>query len=577
MSESIQAKRWLLLRHDIVLLGIMMVLAACGLIYEYLLSHYAGRVLGVMESTIYAMIGIMIVAMGLGAWCAKWFKSPFTVFAWLEISIAFLGASSILIIAGLIATTDKLPELISSTYNLPPDTVITGGVFEQLQSVSRTLPYIFGFVLGLLIGMEIPLIARIREQVYGIHLENNVGTIYGADYIGAGVGAFIWVSYMLTIDIILAATLTALLNIIAGSIFLFRYWKSIRFGKMLVIAHLLLLALLVLIVDSGSRWMSEFSNVLYRDQVVYQTQTKFQNITFTERSLGVTKQPVIDMYLNGRLQFSSQDETVYHSMLVYPAMLASARREKVLIIGGGDGLALRDVLEWNPEQVTLVDLDRGLVELYSNRFAISLDERSKGLRKRLIELNKGAFDDPRVEVIFGDAFIEIESLLSQQQHFDTIIIDLPDPSHPDLNKLYSDYFYARIRQLLSGDGVMVVQSTSPFHAKDAFISIGKTVKNAEFLHVEQYRQNIPSFGEWGWTIATKMGASAKSRLEQQASLVVNSPYVTRDILLGAFAMPAGFYQNVQEVKVNYLGSGVIYQYHTEAWQKDVGVFAPISN
>jgi spermidine synthase len=572
MNVNQPNRRWLLIRHDIALMGIMMVLAACGLIYEYLLSHYAGRVLGIMETTIYTMIGLMIVAMGLGAWCAKWLKDPFSAFAWLECLVALLGVTATLFIASIIALTGLLPELLADSFNLPPDVVIKGGIVEQLQYYSRFLPFIMGFLLGLFIGMEIPLIARVREAVYGQHLENNVGTIYGADYIGAGIGAFIWVSFMLALEITTAAVLTALLNVIAGSIFLFIYWSKIANRKVLVGIHLSLLVVLGIVADSGARWMSEFANVLYRDQVIYQDNTQYQNITFTQRSFGQNSS-VIDMYLNGRLQFSSQDEAIYHAMLTYPALMASARQQRVLIIGGGDGLALRDVLQWNPQQVYLIDLDPGLVSLFSERFANKEVESAAAIRTQLMRLNQASFEDPRVKVIFGDAFIEIEKLLESQLKFDSVIIDLPDPSHPDLNKLYSDYFYARVKQLLSADGAMVVQSTSPYHAKNAFQSIGKTVKAAGFLQVEQYRQNVPSFGEWGWTIATLAGKAASHRIQEYSELPFPNDYLTIDILNGAFALPADFYSQLEYIKTNHLGSGVIYQYHTQAWQRDVGVYS----
>jgi len=145
----------------------MAVLAGCGLIYEYLLSHYAGRVLGSVESAIYAMIGTMIVAMGLGAFLARWFKDAFTAFAWLESIIALVGMGCILAIAGVIAVSYSLPHLFSSIFNLPPDVVLNGYVFQKLQEWSRFLPYVFGLILGLFIRMEIPLIARIRQHVYG--------------------------------------------------------------------------------------------------------------------------------------------------------------------------------------------------------------------------------------------------------------------------------------------------------------------------------------------------------------------------------------------------------------------------
>jgi len=154
---------------DVLLILTMAVLAGCGLIYEYLLSHYAGRVLGIMESTISAMIGLMIVAMGLGAFAARKIQCAFNGFVWLELTIAFLGSSSILIIGGLIALTQTFPEILGSMFNLPPDAYPRGGLFKQLSFIAFNSPYFFGLILGFFIGMEIPLIARIREEIHQKH------------------------------------------------------------------------------------------------------------------------------------------------------------------------------------------------------------------------------------------------------------------------------------------------------------------------------------------------------------------------------------------------------------------------
>ena len=208
-STPSSAQKKQLRLHDITLIGIMGVLAMCGLIYEYLLSHYAARVLGAVESTIFAMIGIMIVAMGIGAYSARWFKAPFTAFAWLEAIIAFIGMTMILVIAGLIALSEGLPYILSQVFNLPPDFILDGDILQTLQTLAATTPYIAGFLLGAFIGMEIPLIARARQSLYETHLENNIGTIYGADYIGAGIGAAIWVLFLLSMEITTAALITA--------------------------------------------------------------------------------------------------------------------------------------------------------------------------------------------------------------------------------------------------------------------------------------------------------------------------------------------------------------------------------
>ncbi|OUS67929.1 spermidine synthase [Pseudoalteromonas sp. A601] len=553
-----------LLGHDFLLITVMAVLAGCGLIYEYLLSHYAGRVLGSVESAIYAMIGTMIVAMGMGAFLARWFKDPFTAFAWLESLIALVGMGCILAIASVIAVSYSLPHIFSEIFNLPADTILNGYVFQKLQEWSRFLPYVFGLLLGLLIGMEIPLIARIRQHVYGRFLENNAGTIYGADYIGAGIGAAIWVSIMLAMPIMQAAAWTALFNIIAGLAFLWRYHSYVRFAKLLLVCHVALLVLFGFILVLGSSWMKDLSNVLYKDKVIYSEATKYQHLVLTERLSRNQPDPITDLYLNGRLQFSSVDEQIYHSMLVYPALLASNRHDKVLIIGGGDGLAMRDVLKWPVDEVTLIDLDAQLLNLFGHRDEVF--NAPAHIVSRLTKLNADSMNDPRANVVVGDAFIEVERLLDQGKRFDTIIIDLPDPNHPDLNKMYSDYFYNHIRQLLAADGAMAVQSTSPYHAKKAFLSIGKTVKAAGFKHVEQYQQNIPSFGQWGWTIATTNGKSASARIQDITSLPVTSRWISQKYLLATFAFPNSYFEQIKDIEVNRLGSGTLYDYYRSAWQ-----------
>jgi len=552
---------------DVLLILTMAVLAGCGLIYEYLLSHYAGRVLGIMESTIYAMIGLMIVAMGLGAFAARKIQCAFNGFVWLELTIAFLGSSSILIIGGLIALTQTFPEILGSMFNLPPDAYPRGGLFKQLSFIAFNSPYFFGLILGFFIGMEIPLIARIREEIHQKHLKNNLGTIYGADYVGAGIGAAIWVMFLLAIDISKASALTAALNLIAGSIFILYYWHKLTWRKTLISAHAVLLVMIMAIYHFGNGWLSQMSNLLYLDKVVYSDKTRYQQLTFTQRNMGANDGNIINFYLNGRLQFSSSDEFIYHSYLVSPVLSGSARHDNILIIGGGDGLALRDVLQWQPKKVTLVDLDTELIEIFKNPH----EKLPLKLADTIAELNAASLRDERVEIISADAFIAIDKLLQSRQTFDAIIVDLPDPSHPDLNKLYSVNFYARLKQLLAGDGLIGIQSASPYHAKNAFIAIGKTVQAAEYSTVQQYHDNVPSFGEWGWTIANKMGAAPLTRLKQLTELPVSHHWLTLPMVTNAFEFSRDFYQDSDQVPINYLGSHAIYQLHQQAWQDQQGL------
>ncbi|GIU19118.1 polyamine aminopropyltransferase [Shewanella colwelliana] len=551
---------------DILLLGIMAVLAGCGLIYEYLLSHYAGRVLGALEAAIYTMIGLMIVSMGVGAFAARKIRCAYTGFAVLELCVALCGALAILITAAVIGFGQQLPIIIANTLGLPPDQLPQGGAIGWLQKLSEHLPYFWGVLLGLMIGMEIPLIARVRQSLCDEHLMHNAGTIYGADYIGAGIGAAIWVSFMLAIDIQLAAALTASFNLLAGFIFIWRFWSKIRYVRLLLVGHLFATGLLLLLAWHGPNWEQDFNNLLYKDKVVYAKATRFQQLTFTERLRGNDLSPVYSLYINGRLQFSSQDEHIYHSFLVHPTLEASARHDKVLIIGGGDGLGLRQVFKWQPKHVTLMDLDKDLVNLFKD----GSDAMPARLNLALKQLNADALNDPRVELLFDDAFNGTDKLIQRGEKYDVIIVDLPDPSHPDLNKLYSDLFYRKLKELLSADGALTVQSTSPYHAPKAFISVGKTLASAGFK-VNQYHHNVPSFGEWGWSIATLQGKDAQARLAGLNKLSIDEAWLTPGMIKGAFEFPGNYYHDAGQVKINAIGSMQLYQYHQQAWLENENV------
>ncbi len=586
-SPQAKASRRELILHDIFLIALMATLAGCGLIYEYLMAHYAGRVLGALESTLYAMIGIMIVAMGLGALLAKWFRCPFKSFAWLEWAIASLGATALIIISLATTLAFTFPLFLQEIYGLHPSITTDGKVVQGLATLAKVTPFVIGALLGLMIGMEIPLIARIREHIHGQHLEHNLGTIYGADYIGAGIGAAIWVLFCLQLPVLVAALSTALVNALIGTAFLLKYRHYLPQKKLLWTAHIALFAVLALLAGGGVAWMDNMHRALFKDEILYTKITPYQHLTITERILGAGLPKITSLYINGRLQFSSNDELIYHSYLTTPPLLASARQENILIIGGGDGLALRDVLTWEPTAVTLIDLDGDMISLFSGKDP----QAPLSVSQRLLSLNASAFNDQRVTLIAGDAFVEVENLLSKGQHFDTIIVDLPDPSHPDINKVYSAFFYVRLKELLSADGAIGIQSTSPFHTKQAFVSIGKTLQAAGF-NTEQYHTNVPTFGEWGWTIGTLRGGSASQRIaasrrfDKQATSTntadastVNraTNWLSKQQILAAFVFSPRYFEGSESIKINTLGSHQLYQYHQRAWKQHDGAFFPGEN
>jgi len=565
MQNPLAAAKRSLLYKDSLLLGVMALGAGCGIIYEYLIAHYSGRILGSVDTAVYAIIGIMIVAMGIGAFYARTIKCAYTGFAWLEVFIALIGGAAVLGMAAVFSLAYILPLQLQHTFGIHESIELVGGPVFALRKIAEGFPYVVGLILGILIGMEIPFIARIREDIYKNKINHNAGTVYGADYIGGGLGAAIWISILLTKPIIISAAITALLNLSLGAIFLFHFYSRIRGAKVLLGLKFLSAVILSFILMHGTQWMNAMNNMLYTDKVVYSNNSKYQNIVITERANFNQRPSVINLYINGQLQFSSADETIYHSMLVTPAMLASQSHEKILIIGGGDGLAIKEALKWSPEHISLFELDPSMVEVFKGEST----EAPAWLNKRLTSLNQNALKHEKVEILHGDAFNIVEELADSGIFYDVIIVDLPDPSHPDLNKLYSTFFYSKLATLLVGDGALVVQSSSPYHSKKAFISIGKTLAAAGF-RVDQYHANVPSFGEWGWSLATKHGKSGKQRIEERNSL--NHDYLTLEQVKAAFAFSQNYYQDKDSIEVNHLSAPTLYKYHSEGWRVQQGIY-----
>ncbi len=206
----------------------------------------------------------------------------------------------------------------------------------------------------------------------------------------------------------------------------------------------------------------------------------------------------IRLYLDKQLQFSSVDEQIYHEALVHPIMSKVIDPKRVLILGGGDGLALREVLKYETVlHVDLVDLDEAMINMARNV-------------PEIVSLNNNAFLDSRVNVHVCDAK---EFLNSPSSLYDVIIIDFPDPATEILSTLYTSELFARIATFLTEDGVFVCQSNSPADAPLVYWSIGNTIEHAG-LTVKSYHTIVPSFGtDWGFHIAAN-SAYVLDQIEQ---------------------------------------------------------------
>jgi spermidine synthase len=277
---------------------------------------------------------------------------------------------------------------------------------------------------------------------------------------------------------------------------------------------------------------------LYADEVIFSRDTPYQRIVLTRWK------DDLRLFLNSHLQFSSRDEYRYHEALVHPGLASLPGAHRVLVMGGGDGLAVREILKYPQIQsVTLVDLDPEMTRLFSSHPVMSA-------------LNDHSLTSPRVDVINADAFRWLDTNTAQ---FDFIVADFPDPTSYALGKLFTTAFYRLASKHLARGGLIVVQSTSPLFARRSYWCIVESVKQAG-LHTYPYHVYVPSFGEWGYVI----GAFEEWQLPQR--LPAGLRFLSLANVRELFVFPV----DMQPVPAepNRLNNQVLVRYYEEEW-KDV--------
>jgi len=507
---------------------------ASGLVNEYVLATITTYILGNSIEQFSIVIACMRFMMGVSGFVQSKMsdRNLLQKFIGVEVSMALLGGFAPLAIYA---------------------------AFGYMEHHFTIVHYFFVLAVGFLIGFEIPLVMRIIEQ-QKITLKTNLTLVYAMDYVGAFIGAIVWVKFLLK-----HFPLTEISFIVAGFNFLvatitilyFLGHKVISRPAMQIGALGVTAACLVVGVMNNRDISNLLEQRFYDDPIVYKTTTKYQHIVMTHNTaLDDTR-----LYINGNTQFSSRDEARYHDFLVHPVMAAAHRPRRVLILGGGDGLALREVNKYaGVESITLVDLDPEMVKLASTH-------------PRLTNLNDNAFDRARVSVQAPElsdsgskegiyvqepyksppeakwvASVDVYNVDADQflksppsAPWDTVIIDLPDPSSVELSKLYSRQFYRSLRRVMTPDAYLSIQSTSPYHAKSAYLTIGATLKSAGF-NVLPYRQNVPSFGDWGYYLAWPHDESpdtVRHRLSTMDKFSVDTPFITPELLAASFAFGKG--------------------------------------
>ena len=439
-------------RPPLLFLNVLIV-ATCGLIYELLAGTLASYVLGDSVTQFSLIIGIYLFAMGVGSWLSRFIdKGLARRFVDVELAVAVIGGFS----APLLFLT-----------------------FSRVNYFYVVL-YFIVFAIGVFVGLEIPLLLRILKDE--IEFKELVSRVLAFDYIGALVASILFpILFVPRLGLIRTSLVFGMLN---AGVALWGTWmlRPLIKGSVtpLRVKAVLVLALLLIGLVKANRITALAEDEMFADEIVYTKDTPYQRIVITRGRAG------FQLFLNGNLQFSSTDEYRYHEALVHPAMLLANNPKRVLVLGGGDGLALREILKYpSVEHVTLVDLDPEMTRL-SNRFPL------------LAKLNQQSFSDPRVQVINEDAFIWVEK--TTDPLYEAAIVDFPDPNSFALGKLYTTRFYRLLRTRLTDTAGVSVQSTSPMFARNSYWCIVRTLEAAGFI-VRPYYTAVPSFGLWGFALA----------------------------------------------------------------------------
>ncbi|MGB0126506.1 MAG: polyamine aminopropyltransferase [Rhodocyclaceae bacterium] len=445
------------------LLFSVFVIASCGLAYELIAGALSSYLLGDSVTQFSTVIGAYLFAMGVGSYLSRFvLRDLVSRFIQIELMVGLLGGFSG---AALFLT------------------------FTFLTAPFKLALYGIVLVIGVLVGLEIPLVMRILKQ--DLAFRDLVSQVLTFDYLGAlAVSVLFPLLLAPHLGLVRSALLFGLLNAAVALWTLWLFRSRLQARRSLAaqgVAAMLLLG-------GGFGLAGELTSFaeahLYADEVLYTRSTPYQRIVITRW------RDDLRLFLNGNLQFSSQDEYRYHEALVHPGLQGSGAR-RVLVLGGGDGLALREILK-HPmvESVTLVDLDPEMTQLFSTA-------------PMLTSLNAQALSSPRVRVVAEDAALWLER---HDDIFDFIVVDFPDPSNFALGKLYSTAFYRLMEKRLSANGRIVVQATSPLYARHAFWSVVATLEDVGF-QVSPYHALVPSFGEWGFILAGRKAYQPPERYD----------------------------------------------------------------
>ena len=492
----------------LALLASVFIIASCGLAYELVAGALSSYLIGDSVTQFSTVIGTYLFAMGVGSYLSRHIvRGLVDRFIQVELMVGLIGGFSA---AALFL------------------------VFAWAAAPFKLVLYALVLVTGILVGLEIPLVMRILRQHYG--LKDLVSQVLTFDYLGALAVSLVFPLLLAPhLGLIRTSLMFGLMNaLVAGwAVWLFR--DRLGAVRTLVAQCAAVTALLVAGLAGAERLTGLAEHSLYADEIIYTETTPYQRIVLTRWK------DDIRLFLNGNLQFSSRDEYRYHEALIHPALAALKHPRRVLVMGGGDGLAVREILKYpDIEQITLVDLDARMTALFS---------RLPALRA----LNHDALLSPKLKIINDDAF---QWLDRNPDFFDFIVVDFPDPTNFSLGKLYTNTFYRLLERHLSQQGLAVIQATSPLYARQSFWCIVHTVASVG-LQTAPYHALVPSFGEWGYIIAGRQAYHPPAGFDPALR------FISAEALPTLFQFPKDM--GPVETDINRLNNQTLVHYYEAEW------------
>ena len=486
-----------------------------GIVAEYLLSTLASYLLGDTIFQWTMTISLMLLAMGIGARISKKIKKQDLVnsLILIEICISLTVSFSVYLSYIQAPYSDRLSFFI----------------------------YFMCFLVGSLIGMEIPLAVRINDSFE--ELKENISNILEKDYLGALPGGILYGYFFLPkLGLIYTPIIVGSINLLVAGLIFISFSKQI--SKKILSLYILSILIIGIFTLIAKPIYLKAEQKFYRDPIVSIKQTKYQKIVLTKW------QDDYLLYLDGHLQLNTVDEKRYHEPIVH-IPVSIVRPSKVLVIGGGDGCVIRELEKYkNIKKIVLVDLDKEFVEFSKNNVIMK-------------KINKNSFFDKRVKVYFEDGFKFVKVYNKKNRDgFDLVIVDLTDPRNIRSARLYTKEFYTFLYNILSPKGAIITQASSPFFAKKTFCCIIKTIESANF-YAYPMRISIPSFGEWGFVLGIKENIPLQrlKKIIYKNFNEVYTNYLTKEMAISIFNMPKDFSCN--NIKINTLINPIIIQYYND--------------